>query len=75
MAHFMMGQTSQLSGLFSVLNGLGLVESGSSRCSLDRLEEIDDQIEYRAFANYDFGRTESLRSNGISLKRLLAFHA
>jgi hypothetical protein len=70
----LIGQTSQLSGLFSILNSLGLVQSGSSRYDLDGLEENDDQIEYRAFANYGFGRTESLRSNGILLKRVGKFH-
>ena len=51
----MIGQTSQTTGLFNIFNSLGLVESGSSRYDLDELEENDDQIEYRAFANYDFG--------------------
>jgi hypothetical protein len=49
----MIGQTSQTTGLYNILNSLGL----------DGLEENDDQIEYRAFANDDFGRTGSLRSN------------
>jgi len=62
-------------GPFNILNSLGLVESGSSRYDLDGLEENDDQIEYRAFANYEFVRTESLCSNGMPLKRFLAFHS
>jgi hypothetical protein len=44
----MIGKTSQLSGLFCVLNTLGLVESGSSRYDLDELEENDDQTMHHA---------------------------
>ena len=50
----MIGQTSQITGLFNVLNSLGLVESGSSRYSQDEFEEIDDRIKYRRFCELRF---------------------
>jgi hypothetical protein len=70
----MIGQTSQITGRFNVLNSLGLVESGSSRYSQDEFEEIDDRIKYRRFCELRF-RAHRIVLERCDLEMFLAFHS
>jgi hypothetical protein len=70
----MIGQTSQITGLLNVLNSL--VESGSSRYDLDRLEENDDHTIYHATqSTFEAARDGAFDLIEISQTRTTRFEA